>query len=146
MTDIEKLNRVNNIYTDDTSMFVDYANRNYQLTAEGSAKYGNTLNLSTVGPKIDMVGAEKYAEAKVALPKANGKAPAAPSVSMPEKVKDAVSKRNVDEVKSAMEELEKIWEPIVQRIYPVNEQQFNFDPSQFGGANGNPENPFMKAN
>ena len=81
---------VNNIYTDDTSMFVDYANRNYQLTAEGSAKYGNTLNLSTVGPKIDMVGAEKYAEAKVALPKANGKAPAAPSVSMPEKVKDAV--------------------------------------------------------
>lgn len=83
----------NNVYTDDISMFVDYANDNIQLTAEGSAKYGNTLNLATTGPKIDMVGADKYAAAKVALPAASGSVPAttpAVTAEVPEKVKDAV--------------------------------------------------------
>ncbi len=79
----------NNVYTDDTSMFVDYANRNYQLTSDASAQYGNTLNLSTAGPKIDMVGSDKFAAANVALPNVSGGA-AAPSAAMPEKVKDAV--------------------------------------------------------
>lgn len=80
----------NNVYTDSTNMFVDYANRNYQLTPEASAQYGNTLNLSTVGPKTSMIGADKYAEAKVALPTAQGGAISTPSEKIPEKVKGAV--------------------------------------------------------
>jgi molecular chaperone DnaK len=66
-----------------------------------------------------------------------------------EKTKDSISKRNVDDVKSAMDELDKVWAPIAQKLYPQQEnlgQEFNFDPSQFGGANGNPENPFTNAN
>ena len=66
-----------------------------------------------------------------------------------EKVKEAVSKRSIDDVKSAMDELNKVWEPIVKKIYPQQEnfgQQFNFDPSQFGGMAGTPENPFTSAN
>ena len=66
----------NNVYTDDVSMFVDYENRNYQLTAESSAKYGNTLNLSTTGPKIAAVGADAYADGM--------------AVQMPDKLRDAV--------------------------------------------------------
>ncbi len=81
----------NNVYTQDTSMFVDYANRNYQLTPEASAKYGNTLDLSTVGPKIEMVGADKYAEAAVALPTAQGGTVTVPvTQTVPEQVRDAV--------------------------------------------------------
>ena len=82
--------RVNNVYTDDTSMFVDYANGNVQLTADGSVKYGNTLNIEECGVKIDMVGAKKYAEANIPLPTVSGgvSTPVAPTV--PQKVKDAV--------------------------------------------------------
>jgi hypothetical protein len=66
-----------------------------------------------------------------------------------EKVKEAVSKRSIDDVKSAMDELNKVWEPIVKKIYPQTEnpgQSFTFDPSQFGGMGGTPENPFTSAN
>jgi molecular chaperone DnaK len=66
-----------------------------------------------------------------------------------EKVKEAVSKRSIDDVKSAMDELNKVWEPIVKKIYPQTEnpgQSFKFDPSQFGGMDGTPENPFTSAN
>ena len=76
----------NNVYTDDTSMFVDYENGDYRLTTEGSAKYGNTLDLTTVGPKISMVGADKFKEANIPL--SNGEVVSA--VTVPEKVKDAV--------------------------------------------------------
>lgn len=61
-----------------------------------------------------------------------------------EKVKEAVSKRDVEEVKTAMDELNKVWEPIVKKIYPQQDQ--NIDPSQFAGMGGNPENPFTKTN
>ena len=61
-----------------------------------------------------------------------------------EKVKEAVSKRDVEQVKSAMDELNKVWEPIVKKIYPQQDQ--NIDPSQFTEMNGNPENPFTKTN
>ena len=61
-----------------------------------------------------------------------------------EKVKEAVSKRDVEEVKTAMDELNKVWEPIVKKIYPQQDQ--NIDPSQFDGMSGNPENPFTSAN
>ena len=61
-----------------------------------------------------------------------------------EKVKEAVSKRDVEEVKTAMDELNKVWEPIVKKIYPQQDQ--NIDPSQFSGMGGNPENPFTKTN
>ena len=61
-----------------------------------------------------------------------------------EKVKEAVSKRDVEEVKTAMDELNKVWEPIVKKIYPQQDQ--NIDPSQFGGMSGNPENPFASTN
>jgi molecular chaperone DnaK len=66
-----------------------------------------------------------------------------------EKVKEAVSKRSIDDVKSAMDELNKVWEPIVKKIYPQTEnpgQSFTFDPSQFGGMDGTPKNPFTSAN
>ena len=63
-----------------------------------------------------------------------------------EKVKEAVSKRDVEQVKSAMDELNKVWEPIVKKIYPQQDQNANIDPSQFTGMNDNPENPFTKAN
>ena len=61
-----------------------------------------------------------------------------------EKVKEAVSKRDVNEVKSAMDELNKVWEPIVKKIYPQQDQ--NIDPNMFGGMGSNPENPFTKTN
>ena len=61
-----------------------------------------------------------------------------------EKVKEAVSKRDVEEVKTTMDELNKVWEPIVKKIYPQQDQ--NIDPSQFSGMCGNPENPFTKTN
>ena len=61
-----------------------------------------------------------------------------------EKVKEAVSKRDVEEVKTTMDELNKVWEPIVKKIYPQQDQ--NIDPSQFAGMGGNPENPFTKTN
>ena len=61
-----------------------------------------------------------------------------------EKVKEAVSKRDVEEVKTTMDELNKVWEPIVKKIYPQQDQ--NIDPNQFGGMGGNPENPFTKTN
>ena len=61
-----------------------------------------------------------------------------------EKVKEAVSKRDVEEVKTAMDELNKVWEPIVKKIYPQQDQ--NIDPSQFDGMSGNPENPFTSTN
>ena len=61
-----------------------------------------------------------------------------------EKVKEAVSKRDVEEVKTTMDELNKVWEPIVKKIYPQQDQ--NIDPSQFNGMGGNPENPFTKTN
>ena len=66
-----------------------------------------------------------------------------------EQVKEAVSKRSIDDVKSAMDELNKVWEPIVKKIYPQTEnpgQSFTFDPSQFGGMDGTPKNPFTNAN
>ena len=46
-----------------------------------------------------------------------------------DKVKEAVSKRDVEEVKTTMDELNKVWEPIVKKIYPQQDQ--NIDPSQF---------------
>lgn len=61
-----------------------------------------------------------------------------------EKVKEAVSKRDVEEVKTAMDELNKVWEPIVKKIYPQQDQ--NIDPSQFSGTGSNPENPFTSTN
>ena len=61
-----------------------------------------------------------------------------------EKVKEAVSKRDVNDVKAALDELNKVWEPVVKKIYPQQDQ--NIDPSQFAGMDGNPENPFTKAN
>ena len=61
-----------------------------------------------------------------------------------EKVKEAVSKRDVEEVKTTMDELNKVWEPIVKKIYPQQDQ--NIDPSQFSGMGGNPKNPFTKTN
>ena len=61
-----------------------------------------------------------------------------------EKVKEAVSKRDVEEVKTTMDELNKVWEPIVKKIYPQQDQ--NIDPSQFDGMGGNPENPFTSTN
>lgn len=80
----------NNVFTDDTSMFTDYANRNYQLTADASTKYGNTLNLSKVGPQINMVGSDKFASANIALAKPTSGTISTPSAKMPEKVKGAV--------------------------------------------------------
>ena len=61
-----------------------------------------------------------------------------------EKVKEAVSKRDVEEVKTTMDELNKVWEPIVKKIYPQQDQ--NIDPNQFNGMGGNPENPFTRTN
>ena len=61
-----------------------------------------------------------------------------------EKVKEAVSKRDINEVRSTLDELNKVWEPIVKKIYPQQDQ--NIDPNQFTRMGGNPENPFTKAN
>ena len=61
-----------------------------------------------------------------------------------EKVKEAVSKRDVEEVKAAMDELNKVWELIVKKICP--QQDKNIDPSQFSGMSSNPENPFTSTN
>ena len=65
-----------------------------------------------------------------------------------DKVKEAVNTRIKDDVDSAMKELDKVWAPIAQKLYPPQEnpgQQFNFDPSQFGGSSG-PGNPFTSNN
>jgi molecular chaperone DnaK len=65
-----------------------------------------------------------------------------------DKVKEAVNTRIKDDVDSAMKELDKVWTPIAQKLYPPQEnpgQQFNFDPSQFGGSSG-PGNPFTSNN
>ena len=62
----------------------------------------------------------------------------------PKTVKEAVSKRDVEQVKTTMDELNKVWEPIVKKIYPQQDQ--NINPSQFSGMGGNPENPFTKTN
>ena len=43
-----------------------------------------------------------------------------------------------------MDELNKVWEPIVKKIYPQQDQ--NIDPNMFGGMGSNPENPFTKTN
>ncbi len=77
----------NNNYNSDTSIFEDYANKNYQITAEGAAKYGITpLNLKLVGPQIT-TGVEGYT---AALPTAvSGGTVQTPSA-VPEIVKDAV--------------------------------------------------------
>ena len=63
-----------------------------------------------------------------------------------EKVKDAVKTRNVDNVKTAMEDLNKAWSPIAMEMY----KQANPDAgaaqsmSDLFGAAGNPQNPFAK--
>ena len=81
----------NNNYNADTSVFADYNGGNVQMTAEGAQKYGiKALDLKTVGPQIDMVGAEKYTDAKVALPTAVNSGTTTPTVSVPEQVKNAV--------------------------------------------------------
>jgi molecular chaperone DnaK len=63
-----------------------------------------------------------------------------------EKVKDAVKERNVDTVKTAMEDLNKAWAPIAMEMY--KQANPNADAQQtmsdLFGAPGNPQNPFAK--
>ena len=81
----------NNNCNSDTSVFADYNGGNVQMTAEGAQKYGiKALDLKTVGPQIDMVGADKYTDAKIALPTAVNSGTTTPTVSVPEQVKNAV--------------------------------------------------------
>ncbi len=80
----------NNTYTNDTSMFVDYENENYQLTEEGAKKYGlNVIDMSKIGT-TDKVGTELYKETVKAPATASGGVSAPQTATIPEAVKDSV--------------------------------------------------------
>ena len=80
----------NVVYSDQTNMFVDYENRNYTLTPEASAAYGNTLDTTKTGPQLDKIGTEYFVAANIPLPTVSGGVTAPITQSVPEKVKDAV--------------------------------------------------------
>lgn len=63
-----------------------------------------------------------------------------------EKVKDAVKERNVDNVKTAMEDLNKAWAPIAMEMYKQANPNAGATQSMSDlfGAAGTPENPFAK--
>ena len=63
-----------------------------------------------------------------------------------DKVKEAVKNRNVDECKTASEELSKAWEPIVMEIYKSANHGADAQKTMndLFGAAGNPENPFAQ--
>lgn len=87
-----KYTNKNNTYTTDTSMFVDYENQNYQLTEAGAKKYGINIDMSKIGVQTGATGTALYKTTNTSLPTVSGGAvvPTTPSVSVPEKVKDAV--------------------------------------------------------